>query len=122
MSAARRRYCLNVLPAAPFAVVAGVLVCLGVLAVGVRGVAAGTAITVGAVMMLFVVIQGPAVECGKSRVSSNGGPWWVPSRSHSSGSGSSTPGGGSSGTTQVGDHHYAYTCAGTRLARFERTS
>ncbi len=108
------------LPAAPFAIVAGVLVGLAVLAVGVRGIAAGTATTVGAVMVLFVVIQGPAVQCGESSVSSSSGPWWLPSPSHSSGSGTSAPDGGVSGTAQVGNHHYAYTCAGARLTQFER--
>lgn len=111
-----------VLPATQLAVVAGVLVCLALLAVGIRGIASGMAMTVGAVMVLFVVIQGPAVQCGESSVSSSSGPWWVPSPSSSSGSGSSTgaAGGGFSGTTQVGDHHYAYTCAGARLSHFER--
>lgn len=109
-----------VLPAAPFVVVAGVLVGLAVLAVGTRGIAAGTAMTVGATMVLFVVIQGPAVECGESGVSSNSGPWWIPSPSTSSGSSTGGPGGGFSGTTQVGDHHYAYTCVDARLTHFER--
>lgn len=111
-----------VLPAAPLAVVAGVLVCLAVLAVGFRGIAAGMAMTVGAVMVLFIVVQGPAVQCGESSVSSSSGPWWVRSPSNSSGSGSSTgaAGGGFSGTTQVGNHQYAYTCAAARLAQFER--
>jgi hypothetical protein len=109
-----------VLPAAPLTVMTGVLVCLGGLAVGARGVAAGTAMTVGAVMVLFVVIQGPAVECGESSVSSSSGPWWVPAPAQSSGSGTSTAGGVSFGTTQVGNHHYAYTCAGGRLTHFER--
>jgi hypothetical protein len=109
-----------VLPAAPVAVVAGVLVGLAVLAVGARGIAAGTAMTVGAAMVLFVVIQGPAVECSESSVSSSSGPWWVPSPSSSSSSSTGAPGGGFSGTTQVGGHHYAYTCADARLTRFER--
>jgi hypothetical protein len=109
-----------VLPAAPLAVVAGVLVCLGGLAVGVRGVAAGTAMTAGALMVLFVVIQGPAVECGESSVSSGSGPWWIRAPSNSSGSSTGTPGGVFFGTTQVGDHHYAYTCADARLTHFER--
>ena len=109
-----------VLPAAPFPVVAGVLVGLGALAVGARGVAAGTAMTVAATMVLAVVIQGPAVECGESSVSSSSGPWWVPAPSSSSGSGTGVPGGRFSGTTQIGDHHYAYICAEGRLTRFER--
>ena len=109
-----------VLPSAPLAIVAGVLVCLAVLAVRVGGIAAGTAATVGGVMVLFVVIQGPAVQCGASSVSSSSGPWWIPSPSSSSGSGTAAPGGGVSGTTQVGDHHYAYACAGGRLTQFER--
>lgn len=108
------------LPAAPFAIVAGVVFCLGGLAVGARGVAAGMAMTVGAVMVLFVVMQGPAVECGESSVSSGSGPWWIPAPAQSSGSGTSTAGGVSVGTTQVGNHHYTYTCAGGRLTQFER--
>ncbi len=111
---------LYVLPAAPVAVVAGVLVSLAVLAVRSRGIVAGMAMTVGAVMVLSVVLQGPAVECSESGVSSSSGPWWVPSPSSSSGSATGAPGDGFSGTTQVGDHHYAYTCAGARLTRFER--
>jgi hypothetical protein len=109
-----------VLPAAPVTAVAVVLVGLAVLAVRFRGIAAGLAMTVGAVMVLFVVIQGPAVECGESSVSSSSGPWWVPSPSSSSGASTGTPGGGFSGTTQVGDHHYAYTCADASLTRFDR--
>ena len=109
-----------VLPAAPVMVVAGVLVGLAVLAVRVRGVAAGMAMTIGATMVLAVVMQGPAVECRGSSVSSSSGPWWVPSPSSSSGSGTSVAGGGFSGTTQVGDHHYTYACADGRLMRFER--
>lgn len=109
-----------VLPAAPFPVVAGVLVGLAAFAVGARGVAAGTAMTVGATMVFAVVMQGPAVECGESGVSSGSGPWWLRSPSSSSGSGTGTPDGGFSGTTQVGNHHYAYSCGDGRLTRFER--
>ena len=109
-----------VLPAAPLAVVAGVLVCLAALALGKGGIAAGMSMTAGAVMVLAVVIQGPAVECGESSVSSNSGPWWIPSPSSSSGASSGGLTGVFSGTTQVGDHHYAYTCAGGDLARFGR--
>lgn len=108
------------LPAAPFAIVAGVVFSLGGLAVGARGVAAGMAMTVGAVMVLFVVIQGPAVECGESSVSSGSGPWWIRAPAQSSSSGTSAPDGVSFGTTQVGNHHYAYTCADGRLTQFER--
>ena len=109
-----------VLPAAPVLVVAGVLVGLAALAVRARGIAAGTAMTVGAAMVLFVVIQGPAVECRTSSVSTSSGPWWVPSANSSSDSGTGTPGGDFSGTTQVGSHRYAYGCADGRLTRFER--
>jgi hypothetical protein len=109
-----------VLPAAPVAAVAVVLVGVAVLAVRFGGVAAGLATTVGAAMVLLVAIQGPAVKCGESSVSSSSGPWWVPSPSGSSGASTGAAGGGISGTTQVGDHHYAYTCADGRLARFER--
>lgn len=109
-----------VLPAAPVTVVAGVLVGLATVAVGTRGIAAGTAMTVGATMVLAVVMQRPAVECRESSVSSNGGPWWVPSPSSSSGSGTGVAGGRFWGTTQVGDHHYAYACADGQLMSFER--
>jgi hypothetical protein len=109
-----------VLPAAPVTVVAGVLVGLAALAVRVRGIAGGTAMTVGATMVLAVVMQGPAVKCRESSVSSSSGPWWVHSPSSSSGSGTGVAGGGFSGTTQVGDHAYAYACADGRLMRFER--
>ena len=109
-----------VLPAAPVMVVAAVLVGLAALAVGVRGIAAGMAMTIGATMVLAVVMQGPAVECRESSVSSSSGPWWVRSPSSSSGSGTSVAGGGFSGTAQIGDHHYAYACADGRLMRFER--
>jgi hypothetical protein len=109
-----------VLLAAPVAVVAGVLVGLAALAVRVRGLAAGTAITIGAAMVLAVVMQGPAVECRESGVSSSSGPWWVSSPSSSSGSGTGTAGGRFSGTTQIGGHRYTYACAGGRLMRFER--
>ena len=108
------------LVAAPVLLVAGVLVGLAVLAVRARGVAAGTALAIGATMVLAVVLQGPAVECQESGVSSNGGPWWVPSPSSSSGSGTGDAGGGFSGTMQVGDHHYVYSCTDGRLTRFER--
>jgi hypothetical protein len=101
-------------------VVAGVLVGLGTLAVGARGIAAGTAMTVAATMVLFVVIQGPAVKCGEASVASSSGPWWLSSPSSSSASGTGAPGGRFSGTTQIGDHHYAYSCAEGRLTRFER--
>ena len=109
-----------VLLAAPVAVVAGVLVGFAALAVSARGIAAGTAMTVGATTVLAVVMQGPAVECRESSVSSNSGPWWVPSPSSSSGSGTDVTGGRFSGTTQVGDRRYAYVCAEGRLMRFER--
>lgn len=111
-----------VLPATPVQAVVVVLVGLAALAVGARGIAAGTAMTVGAVMVLFVVIQGPAVECGESSVSSSSGPWWIASPSTSSGSSTGTPNGEFSGTTQVGDHHYAYACTDARLTKFERVA
>lgn len=109
-----------VLPAAPVALVAGVLVGLAALAIGARGIVAGTAMTVGAMMVLAVVIQRPAVECRESGVSSNSGPWWVSSTSSSSGYGTGTADGQFSGTTQVGNHHYTYACVDERLMRFER--
>jgi hypothetical protein len=109
-----------VLPAAPVTAVAGILVGLAVLAIRAGGIVGGTAMTVGATMVLAVVMQGPAVECGASSVSSSSGPWWVRAPSSSSGSGTSAAGGGFSGTTQVGQHRYAFACADGRLTRFER--
>ena len=109
-----------VLPAAPVAILAAALVALAAVALGARGVAAGIAMTVGAAMVAAVLLQGPVVECRGSSVSTSSGPWWLPSPSSSSGSATSSAGGGFSGTTQVGDHQYAYTCVGERLTRFER--
>ena len=110
-----------VLPAAPVTAVVGILVGLAALAVRVAGIVAGTAMTVGATMVLAVVMQGPAVECGASSVSSSSGPWWVRSPSASSGSGAGAAGGGFSGTTQVGQHRYAFACTDGHLTRFERS-
>jgi len=109
-----------VLPAVPVTLVAGVLLGLAALAIGARGIVAGTAMTVGAIMVLAVVMQAPAVECRESSISSNSGPWWVPSPSSSSGSGTGTADGRFSGTAQVGNLHYTYACADGRLTRFER--
>lgn len=109
------------LPAAPVVAIVVVLIVIGALAVRVDGIASGLAMTVGALMVVFVVLQGPAVECHDAGVSSGSGPWWVPSASSSSGSGSSsTRSGEFHGTTQVGKHHYAFTCRGGRLEEFER--
>ncbi len=107
-----------VLPAAPIAIVAVVLVGLGVLAVVARGLAAGTALAVGAVMALLVVIQGPAVECGESDTVLSS-PWWIASSPHSSGDSTGTPDGRISGTIRVGSHRYSYACADGGLTRFE---
>jgi hypothetical protein len=109
-----------VLPGVPVPVAAIVLVGLTTLAIGARGIAAGTAMSVGATMVLFVVTQGPAVECRKSSVSSTSGPWWVPSPNSSSASGTGAPDGEVSGNTEVGSHRYEYACAEGRLTRFER--
>ena len=110
-----------VLPAAPVWAIAGMLVGLAVLAVRVRGVAAGSAMTVGGLIVLAIALQGPAVDCGTSSVSSGSGPWWIASSSSSfSGAGTGTPDGEFSGTTQIGEHAYAYACTNARLTRFER--
>jgi hypothetical protein len=108
------------LPAAPLTVVTVVLVGMATVAITVRGVAAGVAATVGSVMVLFVIIQGPAVRCEASGVSTGSGPWWIDDHASSSGSGSVVPGGSAHGTTQVGSHRYRYTCSNGRLSRFER--
>lgn len=108
-----------VLSAAPMFGIAFVLVCLGGLAIATGEGAAGVATGAGALMVLLVVLQGPAVECGDSGVSSNSGPWWIESsESSSSSSTSGSPGGVVGGTTQVGDRDYEYTCVGGRLTRF----
>ena len=109
------------LPAAPFPVVALVLLAIGAWAVAAGGVASGLAAGTGLLMVLFVVLQDPAVECGTSTVSVSSGPWWMEEPSTSSGSGSMTAG-GADGTVQVGDHHYVYRCDGDRLTRFERST
>ena len=108
------------LPVARFPFIAVVLVCLGGLAVVVGGVATGVAAGTGTLMVLFVVLQGPAVECGESSVSSGSGPWWIESPNSASGSGSLTPDGSARGTTQVGDNRYAFSCERGRLTSFER--
>ncbi|HVF76343.1 MAG TPA: hypothetical protein VM938_15010 [Acidimicrobiales bacterium] len=110
-----------VLPAAPMPAVAVVLAGLAALAVGVRGIASGMALAVGLAFVLITVAQGPVVECSTSSVSTNSGPWWIVSPSSSSGSGGGGPGDTFSGTTQVGNDHYAFTCEDGGLARFERT-
>ena len=109
------------LPAAPFPIVALVLVAIGAWAVAAGGVASGFAAGTGLLMVLFVVLQDPAVECGASSVSASSGPWWVEEPGSSSGSGSMTAA-GADGTVQVGDHHYVYRCDGDRLTRFERST
>jgi hypothetical protein len=107
------------LPAAPLPFVAAALLGLGALAFVASGAASGAAATTGALMALFVVLQGPAVECGTGSVSSGSGPWWLPAASSSSGSGS-VDGTTATGSTQVGRHHYVYTCTDGRLTTFER--
>lgn len=106
--------------AAPFPLVAAVLVCLGGLAVTAGGVAAGMAAGTGTLMVAAVVLQGPAVECGASGVSSSSGPWWIEERASSSGSGSMSVGGVAEGSTRVGDRRYVYRCDGGRLVSFDR--
>ncbi len=107
------------LPAAPLPFITVVLVCLGGLAATARGVAGGLAGGTGSLMVLFVVLQGPAVECGESSVTSRT-PWWIQSPNSSSGSGLMTADGVARGTIQVGDRRYAYTCEDDRLTSFDR--
>lgn len=109
------------LPAAPFPVVALVLVGAGALALIAGGIAAGMAAWTGTLMVLFVVLQGPAVECGASSVSSNSGPWWIDEPNASASSATATADGRTSrGTIQVADRHYSYVCEDGRLRSFER--
>jgi hypothetical protein len=113
------------LPAAPFPFVALVLVAVGAWAIAAGGMASGVAAGVGILMVVFVVLQGPAVECGVSSVSASSGPWWIEEPSSSSVSGASigvAPSGSATGTVQVGDHLYRYRCEGDRLTRFERST
>jgi hypothetical protein len=109
------------LPAAPFALLAVVLVGIGALAVRAGGVASGVAAGTGSLMVLFVVLQDPAVECGRTSVSSSSGPWWTdePSSSTSSGSGNAAEG-RISGSVQVGRGRYLYLCEKGELTVFER--
>ncbi|HUR77247.1 MAG TPA: hypothetical protein VMZ22_04805 [Acidimicrobiales bacterium] len=109
------------LPVFPVIVLGIVLLGLGALAVAVRGIAAGIAMTVGAAMVLATVAQGPVVECADASVSTSSGPWWVQSPTASSGSGAGAATGQFAGITQVGDRRYSYACAGGRLTHFERT-
>ena len=109
-----------VLPAAPLLLVTAVLIVLGCAAVAVRGVVAGVAATTAVLITALVVLQGPAVSCGTTSVSSNTGPWWIASADSSSASGSSAGNGRAQGTTQVGSRHYAYRCADGRLVSFDR--
>ena len=108
------------LPAAPPPLVVVVLVALAAAAATADGVASGVAAGTGALMVLLVVLQGPAVDCGQSSVSTGSGPWWIDSPRSSSGTGSMSPNGDVRGTTQVGEHHYAYHCEDGRLTGFER--
>ena len=107
------------LPAARFPIVAVVLVGIGAAAIVSPGVLSGLAAGTGALMVVFVALQGPAVECGDSSVSSNGGPWWIDEPSESFGSGTTTAEGISSGTVQIGSRRYRYVCAGGRLRSFQ---
>ncbi|HEV2811166.1 MAG TPA: hypothetical protein VGV93_12320 [Acidimicrobiales bacterium] len=108
-----------ILPAAPLPFITVVLVCLGGLAATARGVACGLAAGTGSLMVLFVVLQGPAVECGEASVTS-GTPWWIESPKSSSGSRSMTADGVARGTILVGDRRYAYACKADRLSSFDR--
>lgn len=111
-----------VLPAAPMWFVAVALAGAAILAVGVRGVATGLAAGTAALMVVAVVLQGPAVECGATSVSSNSGPWWVDEPARSSGTGTSSADGVATGTVEVGDGRYEYVCERGALARFERVA
>lgn len=109
------------LPAAPFPFIAVVLVAIAALSVTARGVTSGIAAGTGILMIVFVVLQGPAVECGDSSVSGNSGPWWIDEPNQSSVSGTAAADGvRARGTVQVGQRHYSYACADGLLTGFER--
>lgn len=109
------------LPAAPVPFIALVLVGAGALAVVADGVASGMAAGTGMLMVLFVVLQAPAVGCGDSSVSSNSGPWWIDEPSEAVAYGTATADGStSSGTIQVGQRYYRFLCDDGRLRSFER--
>lgn len=107
-----------ILPAAPFPLVAVVVVCVGGLAVTTDGMFSGLAMGTGSLMVLLAILQAPAVECGESSITSGAGPWWIESPTNSSGSASMSADGIASGTTQVGDRRYAYTCDQGQLTSF----
>ena len=109
------------LPAAPILLIAAFLAGLGAVAVISGGVASGVAAGIGSLMVVFVVLQGPAVECDDSSVATNSGPWWIEEPNRSVGSGSGEPDGRtSSGTVQVGERQYHFLCKDGRLRSFER--
>lgn len=111
------------LPAAPLPLVAALLAGLGAVAAVTGGVISGVAAGTGSLMVVFVVLQGPAVECGDTSVSTNSGPWWVEEPDGSVGSGIGRPDGRTnSGTVQVGARHYQFLCHDGRLRSFERTA
>ena len=108
------------LPAAPFPLVFAALLAVGVATAVARGVACGVAAGTGTLMVVFVVLPGPAVECGESSVSANSGPLWIAEPSQTSGDGVTSPDGRSDGTTEVGGRRYRYSCVSGRLASFNR--
>ena len=109
-----------VLPAAPFPFIAAALIAAAALAVVTGGAASGIATGVGTLMVVFVVLQGPAVECGATSVSTSSGPWWIEEAGSSTAHSTSTPDGRTDGTLQVGRRHYEYACDGSRLVTFQR--
>lgn len=107
-----------VLPGAPLWFMAVVLVALGAGTVLVGPQVSGLAVGVGGLMVLLVVLQGPAVQCGDRSVAISE-PWWIGSGS-GVGSGASAPfGGRMDGTTTVGGKAYAYACEDGELTFFE---
>ena len=109
--------------AAPVAAVALVVVASGAAAALRGGMASGFAAGLGALVVLSVVLQGPAVECGTNSVSANSGPWWIKEPRVSSASGTAVADAGtSSGTTEVGGRRYEYVCADGRLNAFQEAA
>lgn len=95
------------------------------LAGGVRllrsNAAAGFAATViGGALVLYIATARPTIECSRNGVSTTSGPWWSPSFSVMSSSGSSVGADTATGRISRGDGiTITYRCAGRELAEFE---
>jgi hypothetical protein len=103
----------------PLGITVLLLLVLGAWAVRAGGFASALATFAALLLLALTVVQDPVVECHANGVSTSSGPWWVETAAGSS-SGSGGGDSGWSGTTQVGDHGYAFRCRDGRLVSFGR--